>query len=231
MKQEKRHIVNLILGTKTDELRKSTLQLALKQARALICYNGKASRQNLLFHYSLDSEGEEMLQSVFEADKNENMNVFTSLCLYLIVLDQLGHIFGDRHCKKSNRTGIAISNSQLYNVQEKDLKIKAIEGLRNSINHNFGLACYNPKSDIGEIKYTLCFNDDGDKQDPIVLAKEKWQGNWCDKRKETATYIYPFSLMNLIEKVLEKHITKYTNGEIDTLLCVEELKTRFTIIT
>jgi len=229
MKEDKEQILRLILGIENSEDRKSTLQLALKQARRLIGITSKEEASYTLFQRrnSKDANSRDaLIDTIFEACSDEEMDILTSLSLYLIVLDQLGHIFGSRS-NKSNRVKEALEKSNI-NTGLKDIELEEIADLRNSINHNFGLACYNPSRNLGVRKYTICIVEDG-KQQPIVDAIKEWEGDWCCKNDNTSVHIYPFSLINLIERVIDSYIKQYNDEKLYTPLCVEELKTRFTI--
>ena len=230
MDLEKDTILKLILGLDSANDRLSTLQLAIKQARRLIGITHKEEASYTLFQHrkSKDANSQDALaDTILEAFSNEEMDILTSLSLYLIVLDQLGHIFGSRS-KKGNRVKEALENSNI-NTGLKDIELEEIAGLRNSINHNFGLACYNPDRNLGVKKYTICLVEDG-KQKPIVDAIKKWEGDWCCKNEDTSVHVHPFSLINLIEKVIDSYIKQYNDEKLYTPLCVEELKTRFTIV-
>ena len=146
MKEDKEQILRLILGIENSEDRKSTLQLALKQARRLIGITSKEEASYTLFQRrnSKDANSRDaLIDTIFEACSDEEMDILTSLSLYLIVLDQLGHIFGSRS-NKSNRVKEALEKSNI-NTGLKDIELEEIADLRNSLNHNFGLACYNPQ--------------------------------------------------------------------------------------
>ena len=160
------------------------------------------------------------------------MDVLTSLSLYLIVLDQLGHIFGNIS-NRSNRVKDAIELKGLTFIDysgramtESDLN--AFSQLRNSINHNFGLANYNPQIQFGGFKYTICFNDDGNNK-PVANSLERWNGDWCDKNEESSIHVYPFSLMNFVESKYKSYVLSYQWNRIQSPLSLEELITRFTL--
>ncbi len=235
MEEEKNKILRLILGLESDDYRESTLQLALKQARRLVGWiQGESiSRTNFILRRSKDVQNEEgLIDGVLEASLDEEMDVLTSLSLYLIVLDQLGHIFGNKS-NRSNRVKDAIELKGLSLIKFKgrsmtESDLNAISNLRNSINHNFGLACYNPKTGSGVFKYTICFDDDGNNK-PVVNSLERWNGDWCDKNEESSIHVYPFSLMNFVEDIYKSYVRSYQWNRIQSPLSLEELKTRFTL--
>lgn len=244
MEQNNQNIIELILGLKNDTVRKSTLQLALKQARRIAGFSeGKdVSRQSWNRRgYDRASTKDQIVDIAFGNARDEAMDILTSLCLYLIVLDQLGHVFrkSNRGC---NKVGEAITQSEMdkkYHLDAKD--VKSIKELRNSINHNFGLAsckCSSKKDKekekvVGKEKFIICFDND-ENHKPVERGGDAWDGNWEDennkKSAKTSTLVYPFSLMNLAEDVLKSFIYKVRNGTISSPLSNGELKSRFTII-
>ncbi len=217
MKEKKESILRLILGIGSTENRLSTLQLALKQARRLAVVNPN----EIASHHKYVS------RNINEEVGVEEMDVLTSLSLYLIVLDQLGYIFGSQ-ISSNNRIGdaIIIANVPTHmNGNEQD----AIVNLKNSINHNFSLINYNQLSDIIEQKYSFFFVEDGN-QKPIIESKEEWEGDRPDKDNCTSFHVYPFSLINYAEEIIKSIIRLYEKGIIQSPLSVDELTTRFTII-
>jgi len=230
MKEEKDRIIKLILGIESENSRKSTLQLALKQARRLVGVNHGEHANRVCFSLRNSNEefdAEEIADSYLRSHSDEAMDVLTSLSLYLIILDQLGHVFGEQS-NKSNRIKDSLDIGVVVS-EMNDKELNAIKELRNSLNHNFGLAGYNPHKDIGVIKYTICFADDGN-QKPLVEPTKEWEGDWTDKDDNTSYHVYPFSLINYMEDVILSLTNKYLKGLIKSPLCVEELKTRFTIV-
>lgn len=235
MEKDKDKILRLILGFESDDYRKSTLQLALKQARCLGGIIPGEPRSYTKFMLRRSKEGQnkkEMINTFFDASSDEEMDVLTSLSLYLIVLDQLGHIFGNKS-NRSNRVkdaielkGLSLIDCRGRAMTESDLN--AISQLRNSINHNFGLASFNPKIQSGFFKYTICFDDDGDNK-PVANSLERWNGDWCDKSEESSIHVYPFSLMNYVEDIYKSYVISYQWNRIQSPLSLEELKTRFTL--
>ena len=230
MEEEKDRVLRQILGMEPEIGRKSTLQLALNQARKLggVIQGELVSRtQFLLRKVNEEHDAKEIANTLLSSYHDEEMDVLTSLSLYLIVLDQLGHIFGKRS-NDSNRVKDAIDAANVTSKMNEE-ELNAIRNLRNSINHNFGLANYNPSKGIGLFKYTLCFEDDGN-QKPVVEPIKKWDGAWSDKEEDTSVHVYPFSLINYIEDIVLSFINQYTKGIIQSPLSADELKTRFTIL-
>lgn len=229
MEDENNKILRFILGLESDACRKSTLQLALKQARRLggVTLGESSSHTQFILRRSKEGQDkDEMADAFFDAYSEEEMDVLTSLSLYLIVLDQLGHIFG-KHNNKSNRVRDAIDLS-FTTAGMSDAELDAIKELRNSINHNFGLSSCRPGSEKGEFKFIICFDDNGNNK-PVVEPHLEWNGDWFDKSEDTSFHVYPFSLMNYVEKIIESFASLIQKGKITSTLSMEELKTRFTI--
>lgn len=230
MEEEKQKILRVILGIEITNDRKSTLQLAITQAHRIMGLDkgDMASYYSFTQRKSKDETDVEKIADTFLlSSQDEEMDILTALSLYLIVLDQLGHIFGEQEEKISNRIAKALEKSEICTLSQSEMQ--AIADLRNSINHNFGLANYNPKTGVGTTKYIICFEDSGNRK-PIEEAQEKWDGNWNDKRERTSTKVYPFSLINLVEHVLMAFTNMLMKGTLKTPLGVEELKTRFTVL-
>lgn len=223
MENEKDDIIRLILGLSNHDDRISTLQLALSQARRCIGYDSKKECNMVNFTFrntQIDNEdGQLTVNCIDDNRKNaDECDCFTALTLYLIVLDQLGHIFINPY----RNTMIDKVLEKYGNDDFKDNRIvEAVKNLRNSLCHNFGLA--NTK-----YKFSLNFNSyDG----IIKVPDKKFNIDWSDKSKETQTIVNVFPLCNAIEKVIKSIVEKYENGELSCVIDdVEELKTRFTLI-
>lgn len=158
--------------------------------------------------------------------KNEEEDIMTVLCLYLIALDQLGHIFGKKS-NKSNRVNDAIKlANKIENLNIDDDEITSIKNLRNSINHNFGLACISTNGKAVE-KFTIEF-DNVQKEEPI--ESHKVDGNWSDKSKQASTKVCPFAFINFAEKVYQIYVDSFQANKIESPLSTDELKTRFTVL-
>ena len=148
-------------------------------------------------------------------------DAFSALSLYLIALDQLGHLFVKG--KESVKVGEILKKAKISEFGNEDIR-KAIKQLRNSLCHNFGLA--NNRKPF--YKFTLDFNDENK---IIELPMKVWDGNWSDKMKETQTTVHIFPLCNAIEKAINSVITQYEQGEIQCVISdIEEVKSRFTVL-
>ena len=223
MENEKDDIIRLILGLSNHDDRISTLQLALSQARRCIGYDSKKECNMVNFTFrntQIDNEdGQLTVNCIDDNRKNaDECDCFNALTLYLIALDQLGHIFVSG--RKKLEVGEMLKRSRIEEFRDEEVQT-AIENLRNSLCHNFGLA--NTK-----YKFSLNFNSyDG----IIKVPDKKFNIDWSDKSKETQTIVNVFPLCNAIEKVIKSIVEKYENGELSCVIDdVEELKTKFTLI-
>ena len=226
MENEKDDIIRLILGLSNHDNRISTLQLALSQARRCIGYDSKkgCNMGNFAFRNTkIDNENGQLTVNCIEDNRKnaDECDCFNALTLYLIALDQLGHIFV--HGRMSVKVDGILEKSGVEDFKNEKVRT-AIENLRNSLCHNFGLANnrwhYN--------KFTLSYNNENA---IVTLPHKEWDGIWSDKSKETQTIVNVFPLCNAIEKVIKSIVEKYENGEISCVIKnVEELKTRFTLI-
>lgn len=222
-------ITDLILGITTDNICISTLQLALRQARRLIGYNSvdkKISKRDFEERMGVAEENPESdmySKGLFSNANHEEMDAMTALSLYLIILDQLGHIFDKKKVKSVKiEEAIDLVEPPLFKSDEA----KAITNLRNSLNHNFGLAnCYKGQ---GTHKFVLHFKSNEDI--PIVLPTTEWDGIWSNKSESSSCHIHVFAMCKSIESIVSNIIEQYKEGKLyPSISDAEELATRFTI--
>lgn len=227
---DKEIVIKFILGLDEgkNSNRKSTLRLALEQARHLIGFDRTKSISNGQFkarNFYVEAELCEKCNDCEIKNKHcsDESDLFAALTLYFIALDQLGDLFGDATENKSVKISSILKKTKLKEFEDENVR-SAIESLRNSLCHNFGLA--NNRRTF--YKFSLDFSGD----DGIVnLPQKQWNGTWSDKSKETQTIVNVFPLCNAIEKVIKSIVEKYENGELSCVIDdVEELKTRFTLI-
>lgn len=225
---EKKEILSLILGLSEDEHRKSTLQLALSQARHMIGYDknkGISFAGYACRHMHIQWENDEINVDLIEDERNNEVvdicDAFSALTFYLIALDQLGHIFIKN--KRTVRVSDILELSGIVEFNEEETRM-AIQQLRNSLCHSFSLA--NDKKPI--YKYVLCFDDE---EMIVKLPLVKYNSDWKDKSEDSKTIIYVFPLCNAIEKAIANIVSLFERGEIQCRVTeIEELETRFTIL-
>jgi hypothetical protein len=153
---------------------------------------------------------------------------FTGLVDYLILLEQIGSIFKPKHQPLINRTnGIYCALS--YFTALGDMEKKAIQMLRNSLTHKFGLATEKSPTTKLPMKFTIDRN-----RDPriIVPPLRNWNGAFSDKLDDSSTTVFLFDLLDLVEDVYQKVVLESKNRNLDLVLTdgIDELKARYTII-
>ncbi|MFC2358434.1 hypothetical protein [Porphyromonas endodontalis] len=244
---EKKKIAGLILGLEPDETRKSTLQLALENARHHIGIKDGEKPRGCSFNFRHDlveklesSRGRCSDEAEHETNEENSFNdrygrcsdeaeIFCGLLLYLNVLEQIGTLF----CKDENETnGIKKAIKAFSTKKFNKLEIKAIKDLRNSLAHNFGLVGYDTKNKKPTMKFTICIYFSDEIQTIVELPKPEWDGSFSDKSDETQCKIYAFPLFNLVEEVIEEVKKQYKSDKLQFAIGdLEEIKSRFTIRT
>jgi hypothetical protein len=232
--EETKRTLNLILGLSSEKGRKSTLQMALEQARHLIGYDKEKGITRAGYNcrrLNIRNENGHVTADLIDDSRQEDMidncDAFTALTLYLISLDQLGCIFtsGSRDLKIWDLLKcLEIPQLKGEDYQTTDKILRSIDSLRNSLCHNFGLAAKNA-SDCH--KFILDFNDS---DCAIKLPVKHWNGNWNDKTEEMQTTVFVFPFCNAIEAAIASVLEKHKSDEFQCSMDVEELKTRFTIM-
>ena len=213
--------MRIILGLEKEEGRESNFQMALKSARLHTGRNvdtGVASSM---------AEMECYLRMKNEVQENQlcNSELFTGLTMYLILLEQIGSIFKRTDIlKEENNNGIINALNMFSSLSKKEKE--AINGLRNNLAHNFGLASDSRFSKSGR-KFILYFSNDA----PIVkLPIRKWNCQYDDKEDDSSTVIGVYALCNEIENIIKELMNTYKSGNLKFKLSDEEIKSRFTII-
>jgi len=214
-------IIQLILGLKGFEQRKSTLQLALATARFCCNYDKEgdlparfAFRQN-----TIDSikNGEPCIRNTDEGD------IFISLMLYLNCLEQIGDLF----CPKDNNAdnnGImkAIRTFSKDNLSEKE--IEAIKCLRHALSHNFGLV----RSKCSPFhKFSIAYQNSD--SHIIQLPQIPWNKDYSDKSERSNTKISAFGVIIMAEQIIDNVIKEYKQGKLMLSLPRERVLSEFTI--
>lgn len=225
-------LLDIIVGKKNDSEIKSTLQLALNQARLLVGYDN--SQAPAISRVNFETRDAQFISECIEKEicadnlrrADEPALIMNSLSLYLICLDQIGHIFFPSTSKSVLAGAVVIKMEYTEKFGTKDAP-NIIDALRNSLCHNFGLSNKNNKY---HYKFSLNYNE-GESTSPIVEAKTKWDGIFrdiSDHENDTVINIFPF--MQETENLIAEIVRKYETKEIACSLSANELKTRFTII-
>lgn len=219
---EEKELMQLILGLKTDPHRKSTLQLALEVARR-ICNVGKDGKIREIDFNFRNNIVEDIMEERPPKITSDEADIFTSLLIYLNCLEQIGILFCERN--KVNPIKKAINNFSSESLSSE--KVNVLKNLRNSLAHNFGLVNVNPKNKPLN-KFLLIFEHN----DEIVkLPNKKWNGEYTVKSEETSTVIYTYSVIELVEQIIAKLQNCCVNEEVDFSIDIEEVKSRFTVLS
>ena len=202
---EKKNLLEVVLGLRTCENRKSTLSLSLQNARD--CSGFRQCVPYTRKEFDLRHQG---LRTDDEAD------MFCALMNYLVVLEQIGTLF--------------YKGRIIEALKESGMPLKqrcALNGLRNALAHHGGLAIWDEHKHKG-YKFIVDFNDSAD---IVKLSSIVWNGDYSDKSEETSTTIYAISLIQLVENIV-KHLSEKLTDFVDKCtLSQEEIATKFTILT
>lgn len=210
--------MKLILGLSKDSNRKSTLQLALESARFHSGYkHNTCNRGQFDKKRTLQKE----LEFDFLKDLTDEVELFTATFLYLNCLEQIGQIF----CNGSIED--AIKSFARDSMPDKDAKL--IQKLRHALAHSFGLVNISPRNHTPTNKFILNWADDNT---PVVIkAREEWGGNYNDKSNVTSDTINVFKLFRLVEDIIKKLQEQCKAGTLVPELDIDEIKSRYTIIS
>ncbi|GIJ97563.1 hypothetical protein CAPN001_21320 [Capnocytophaga stomatis] len=157
-------------------------------------------------------------------------NVFSSILLYLIFLEQVGTAFKPKnvHKKNNNRIVKALSYFPITEFPLTSSEKNAIKALRHALAHGMGLVnsdnrLRNPH------KFSLHYFDN-EVGKIIQLPRNSWDGRtFSDKSEDTNTIIYVNNLIKLAEKIYEKLINENANDNLELAIPEAEFKARFTI--
>lgn len=221
--QNKKEIIEIILGIRKDDKIKSTLQLALESARYHCGIEGNGDIDNFSF-LTRQQIIDKIVKNVDLDVPSDEADLFSALLSYFICLEQIGTIFFRKPKSRKRENGIVKAIKMFSNEQLTENELKALKNLRNSLGHAFGLVNVNVKK--ATHKYTLSFKEESNKI--LELPKKEWDGNYLDKTIETSTIIYVFPLIRFIERAIRNVVDEYHKGTLDSI-SLEEIKSRFTI--
>lgn len=222
MDDERKKLLDLILGLREDPYRKSTLQLALEKARHSCGIEEGVSANENTFGWRQNMT--ELAQCLAERGIEklpictDETDLFTALFLYLNILEQLAHLFLGHH------KNIKHVIEEFSNSSEGEM----LQELRHSLAHSFGLVNIKPTDDKPKTKFILSFEE----SNKVVSAPEQnWCGDYSDKSDNTSTRVYVFPFINLAEEIIAKAKKEAEDGILDfELKDIEEIKSRFTIL-
>lgn len=213
--------MRLILGLEEDEIRKSNFMMALKSARLHTGRNVDTGVANSMAEMEWNSRE----RNETKENQSYNSELFTGLTIYSILLEQIGSIFERTDILKEEKNNGIINALNMFSSLSKKEK-EAINGLRNNLAHNFGLASDSRFPNRGR-KFILSFSKDA----PIVkLPIRSWNCNYEDKCEDSSTIIGVYAFCNEIENIIKELMNTYKSGNLKFKLPDEEIKSRFTII-
>lgn len=217
------NLMQFILGLEKEETRKSNFMLALKSARLHTGRDIDTGIANSIYEMEWElSSRPEVIEN-----KLADSELFIGLTIYLILLEQIGSIFErtDIAKKTCHMKGIKYALCIFSDLTDKK-EIEAINGLRNNLAHNFGLAS-DSRFPNNAHKFTLSFSNDA----PIVkLPTKEWNCKYEDKSDDSSTVIGVYAFCNKVEQVVKNLIDIYRAGNLKFKLSEEEIKSRFTIL-
>lgn len=214
MKQK--DFIKEILQTDIKRSRQYTFMLSLRSARHLLgcnLENGEYEHKNITEYY-------------FENGLYFS-NMFSGLLNALIFLETIGIIFKPKNNKHTSlKNGIARSLSYFSKLSKSE--IATIRSLRNSFAHNFGLAIVNDRKKSNLTHKFILSIEKSDKV--IALPEQKWTGNFNDKSDKTATKVYVFNLIKVMEEVYQNILSLNEKEEIELAIPKDKLYTCYSIL-
>lgn len=216
MKKQK-VIENLLTRNPLVELegnRVSTLAITLNSAKFLLgnSFMSNAYQNDVVTEYIY-------LHNLYE------LSVFLGGIGYLTFLDQVGKVFIPINRNELQLTGIkgrsAIANALTYFSTLSATEIDVIREFRNSLIHQFGLASNN-------YLFTMCY-EEGERV--IKIAETKWDGDYNNKNEENQTIVFVPNFVRLVEGVYDQILNDNKKNSVDLALNIEEIYSRFTIIS
>ena len=224
------NLVNFILGNEECNDRESCFNMALKAARRYVGFDvttGKADSVNDM-QYNILFQGGSCDDAL--ASKMLHPCLFSGVLLYLVLLEQIGTLFRVKSLGEMPRKNCIKDALKMFSSLLTDDEIEAINDLRNSLAHNFGLATeYNSRR--GKLKkhhlFMLDFNNNAKL---VALPREAWDGNFEHKYESNMTKIGVFAFCNQVETIVERLKKSASCGDVELRLSEAEAKARFTII-
>lgn len=226
-------LMRTILGLDKENNRKSNYIIALSSARCLTGRNpldGTASSINDMRCNLLNIDNIHCNDKQLRNEQPIDEKMMIGLTIYLILLDLIGCLFEKKDSFIKYKNGVKKALSLFSSL--KDEEIEAINNLRNTLAHNFGLATeirYDKRGkEIKGRKFTLSFSD----HDPIIrLPIKEWDTKYEDKSEDTSTIIGIYAFCNEIEQVIKNLMDTYHLGELkfNKSLSEEEIISRFTV--
>jgi hypothetical protein len=199
----------------SDRYRHSCLLLALRDAR-------------LLSNRNVDTGVVDFKTPLFLTPQS-----WPSALLYLIILEQIGFCFKPANTVAIQGNPIYLALNYFSSLPEKECR--AIEALRHSFAHSFGLTnvFIDKKKQKTDPDKTHIFTLIADKDFQMIkLPLKSWDGNFKIKNDSQYTQINIWKLGDFVEKLVKKVKEEYSKGNIELVLKggLDELKTSYTIL-
>jgi hypothetical protein len=214
------NVISDSVAFKNEENRHSSLSFALRDARKLSNRDMDSGNVTLPYEAPLFPDS------------------WASALLYLIVLDQIGTCFINKTKKHHYFQGNAIYKAIKDFSDLSDPEAYAIESLRHSFAHNYGLCNVKKKKDTKEIikSHTHIFVLFADENGQLIKLPKKgseWNGNFDVKLEEAQTYINLWLFGDFVENLFRKLKEEYMkdNVELSSKIELNELRVRYTCLS
>lgn len=152
--------------------------------------------------------------------------------IYLIILELIGTTFKPTDVLNSKDNPIYRALRWFSNLSEGEAR--AIESLRHSFAHNYGLINIQKKNEkIIENRthhFQLTANPKSNKV--VIERKKSWDGIYHTMNKQNTTQINIWQLGEIVEQVFNNLVVQNNDGNIDLILAdgIAELKAKYTVI-
>jgi hypothetical protein len=160
-------------------------------------------------------------------------NSWAGTIVYLIILELIGTCFKPVHSPKSSDNAIYRALRYFSSLSENEAR--AIESLRHSFAHNYGLI--NIQNDKRTHKVisnrTHHFLLTADQSGKAVTERQEiWDGDFKSRNEKNTTTINIWLLGDLVEDVFAHLFYENNNGNIDLILSngIDELEAKYTVI-
>lgn len=160
----------------------------------------------------------------------DNEFFFSGLAMYLIAIDCIGCLFDNTTVLSGEKDRSICRALESFSSLDK-ARIEAVNDLRNTLAHNFGLATEkmlpkgNPKK--YKHKFTLSFSDDAE---AIKMPTTEWDGDYDNKEETTSTIIGVAAFCELMESIIANVYECNKKGQLKLRISENEAKARFTVL-
>lgn len=219
-------IIETILGLRHEDNRKSCLLMAIRSARYLTGRNVDLGNAKGIRDMELDV----LMKDDVTTYWLDNEFFFSGLAMYLIAIDCIGCLFDNTTVLSGEKDRSICRALESFSSLDK-ARIEAVNDLRNTLAHNFGLATEkmlpkgNPKK--YKHKFTLSFSDDAE---AIKMPTTEWDGDYDNKEETTSTIIGVAAFCELMESIIANVYECNKKGQLKLRISENEAKARFTVL-